>query len=362
MKHKLYNIKGKKYASSGQLDAAISCYEKAISIKPNYVEAHYNLGFTHHKLGQLDAAVRSYKKVVAINPAYAETHNNQILTVIYFFSRGQAPDAIDTLELLIKDSPEDALLFNMMGGCFASLGEFDMAIKNYEKALNLYPNYAIPQHMLNSLTGYTSKEPPKEYVKNLFDDYAERFDDSLVEGLQYQLPFIIKDISQKTSSSKSKFLKTIDLGCGTGLSGKNLREISKNLSGVDISENMISKAKELNIYDNLFVGDIVDVLGSVREKYDLFVALDVLIYVGDVESIFKAIRTYCHRESLFVFSIEVQEKDGYSLLKSSRYAHSESYIMNQAAGSFVLVDSQNVRLRKEGNNWVNGKIYIFKVA
>ena len=362
MKHKFYNIRGKRYAKLGQLDAAIICYEKAISIKPKYIEAHYNLGFTHHKLGQLDEAIRSYKKVVAINPAYAETHNNQILTVIYFFSNGQVPDAIDTLKSLIKDSPDDALLFNMMGGCFVSLGQIDMAIKNYEKALNLYPNYAIPQHMLNSLTGYTSKEPPKEYVKNLFDDYAEKFDDSLVGGLQYQLPFIIKDIIQKTSSSKSKFLKTIDLGCGTGLSGKNLREISKNLSGVDISENMISKAKELNIYDNLFVGDIVEVLSSVREKYDLFVALDVLIYVGDVESIFKVVREYCHRESLFVFSIEVQEEDGYSLLKSSRYAHSDSYIMNQASGSFVLIDSQNVRLRKEGNNWINGKIYIFKAS
>jgi len=362
MKHKFYNIRGKRYAKLGQLDAAIICYEKAISIKPKYVEAHYNLGFTHHKLGQLDEAIRSYKKVVAINPAYAVTHNNQILTVIYFFSNGQIPDAIDTLKLLIKDSPDDALLFNMMGGCFVSLGQIDMAIKNYEKALNLYPNYAIPQHMLNSLTGNTSKEPPKEYVKNLFDDYAEKFDDSLVGGLQYQLPFIIKDIIQKTPSSKSKFLKTIDLGCGTGLSGKDLREISKNLSGVDISENMISKAKELNIYDNLFVGDIVEVLSSVREKYDLFVALDVLIYVGDVESIFKVVREYCHRESLFVFSIEVQEEDGYSLLKSSRYAHSDSYIMNQASGSFVLIDSQNVRLRKEGNNWINGKIYIFKAS
>ena len=89
MKHKFYNIRGKRYAKLGQLDAAIICYEKAISIKPKYVEAHYNLGFTHHKLGQLDEAIRSYKKVVAINPAYAVTHNNQILTVIYFFQMGR---------------------------------------------------------------------------------------------------------------------------------------------------------------------------------------------------------------------------------------------------------------------------------
>ena len=85
MKHKIYNIRGTKYANLGQLDTAISFYKKALSIKPAYAEAHYNLGFSHHRLGQLDAAVRSYKKVVAIKPDYAKAHNNKILSVIYFF-------------------------------------------------------------------------------------------------------------------------------------------------------------------------------------------------------------------------------------------------------------------------------------
>ena len=87
MKHKLYNIKGKRYAKSGELETSISFYEKAISIKPEYVDAHYNLGSVNHKLGRLDSAVTSYKKVVAISPNYAKTHNNKILSVIYFFSK-----------------------------------------------------------------------------------------------------------------------------------------------------------------------------------------------------------------------------------------------------------------------------------
>ena len=87
MKHKIYNIKGKRFANLGELETAISFYEKAISIKPEYVDAHYNVGSANHKLGKLDAAVKSYKKVVSINPDYAETHSNKILSVIYFFLR-----------------------------------------------------------------------------------------------------------------------------------------------------------------------------------------------------------------------------------------------------------------------------------
>ena len=136
--------------------------------------------------------------------------------------------------------------------------------------------------------------------------------------------------------------------------------IRDSLSGIDISENMVSKANELNIYDNLYTGDIVETLNSIQENFDLFVALDVLIYVGDVESIFKTIHKHSNHESVFVFSIEIQEKNGYSLLPSSRYSHSDSYIMNHTSGKFVLIKSEDIVLRKEGNNLINGKIYIFK--
>jgi len=362
MKHKLYNIKGKRCAKLGELETAISFYEKAISIKSEYVDAHYNLGSANHKLGRLDSAVTSYKKVVAISPDYAITHNNKILSVIYFFSKQLIPDAIDALEELIKYSPNDALLFNMTGGCYASQGKTDLAIKFYEKALDLKPDYAIPQHMLNSLQGNTSKRPPKEYVKNLFDDYAERFDESLLNQLQYKLPSLIKEIILKIDPSRTKFDKVIDLGCGTGLSGKDLQGISNNLTGIDISENMISKANKLDIYDSLIAGDIVEKLDLSKEKYDLFIALDVFIYIGEITSLLNAVKKCANKNSFFIFSIEILKGKGYSLLKSSRYAHSDSYILEVASNGFELVDSQNVKLRKEGNNWIDGKIYILKVS
>jgi len=362
MKHKIYNIRGNKYANLGQFDTAISFYEKALSIKPDYTEAHYNLGYSHHRLGQLDVAVRNYKKVVAIKPDFAEAHKNKILSVIYFFSNGQIPDAIDTLEVLIRDNPNDALLFNMIGGCYVGLGQLDMAIKFYRKALAIKPDYGVPQHMLNALTGNTSTEPPKEYIKNLFDDYAEKFDDSLIKQLGYKLPFLMKELILKLDLTRNKFDKVIDLGCGTGLTGKELRDISNNLTGIDISSNMIDKTRELDVYDHLFEGDIVDILSSSKEKYDLFIALDVFIYVGELTKIFKTIKQCCNKNALFIFSIETQEEDGYSLLKSARYAHSDDYIVNIVSNGFKVIDSQKVGLRKEKGSWIEGKIFILQLS
>ena len=101
--------------------------------------------------------------------------------------------------------------------------------------------------MLNALTGNTSTEPPKEYVKNLFDDYAERFDDSLIKQLGYKLPFLVKELIIKLDPKRKTFEKVIDLGCGTGLTGKKLRDISNNLSGTDLSSNMVAKTRELDV-------------------------------------------------------------------------------------------------------------------
>ena len=359
MKYESFNDQGKALVKKNQLNEALIFFEKALELNSNFVDALNNLGLVQHKLGKLDKAVRTYKKVVAIDSNYALESNNKILSVIYLFSHGDIQEALEILNDLVEKNPKDALLFNMLGGCLVSIGQNEMAIANYQKALEFEPKYAIPRHMLNSLTGYTSKEPPKQYVKNLFDDYAHRFNDALVNNLQYSLPFIIKELILESNSEKSQYKNVIDLGCGTGLAGKDLKDISTNLIGIDISENMISEAEKLDIYDTLIVGDIVEKLNTSQDKFDLLVALDVLIYIGDPKSIFQAVRKCCKLNSLFVFSVEIQDENGYSLLKSSRYAHSDEYIMDQSNGLFDLVNSQNVRLRKEGENWIEGKVYVF---
>ena len=164
-------------------------------------------------------------------------------------------------------------------------------------------------------------------------------------------------VKQKKLTKHSKIL---DIGCGTGHHVASLGSKGLDVLGIDISENMIQEAEKLDIYDTLIVGDIVEKLNASHDKFDLLVALDVLIYIGDVKSTFQAARKCCKLDSLFVFSVEIQDENGYSLLKSSRYAHSDEYIMKQSNGLFDLVNSQNVKLRKEGENWIDGKVYIFR--
>ena len=172
----------------------------------------------------------------------------------------------------------------------------------------------------------------------------------------------MKELILKLDPSRNKFEKVIDLGCGTGLTGKELKDISNNLTGIDLSKNMVAKARERQVYDRLIVGDIIDILSSSKEKYDLFIALDVFIYIGELTKIFKTVRQCCNKNALFIFSIETQEVDDYSLLKSARYAHSDNYILNIAFDGFKIIDSQEVSLRKEKEGWIDGKIFILQAS
>ena len=58
------------------MDEAITHYQKALQIKPDYAEAHINLGNALLKKGGVDEAISHYQKALQINPDYAEAHIN----------------------------------------------------------------------------------------------------------------------------------------------------------------------------------------------------------------------------------------------------------------------------------------------
>ena len=62
-----YNL-GVTLQELNQLDAAIKCYKKAITIKPDYAIAYNNLGVTLQELNQLDAALISYERAITLKP------------------------------------------------------------------------------------------------------------------------------------------------------------------------------------------------------------------------------------------------------------------------------------------------------
>ena len=71
-----------------------------------------------------------------------DSKENQINSVIELFSKGEINQALDAVQDLFKDYPNEPLLFNISGACHAGLGQLDAAIKDYGIAIAIKPDYA----------------------------------------------------------------------------------------------------------------------------------------------------------------------------------------------------------------------------
>ena len=78
----------------------------------------------------------------------------QINSVIALYSNGQMQEALDAIDTLTKDYPNEPLLYNISGVCYKAIGQLDDAVKSFKKALAIKPDYTEVNYNL----GVTLKE------------------------------------------------------------------------------------------------------------------------------------------------------------------------------------------------------------
>jgi predicted TPR repeat methyltransferase len=171
------------------------------------------------------------------------------------------------------------------------------------------------------------------YIRNLFDSYAPKFETALVETLHYKGPEIIMAALQKCGFKDAQAI--LDLGCGTGLMAHYLH--APCFEGVDLSPRMLAQATLKAKYSLLYEGDMLEFLQKTKQAYDLIIAADVYVYVGDLAPHFMAVRAKLPK-GLFAFSVQAGET-GFSLGQELRYSHAQAYVRDtlRDAGFNVLL-------------------------
>lgn len=100
-----YN-QGSNFCDQGELDKAIDCYTRAISLNPNYANAYNNRGLTYYKQGNLEEAIKDFKKAIELNSK--EAHNN--LGMLYY-KQGNSGEALKYLSKVIELDPTYATAY-----------------------------------------------------------------------------------------------------------------------------------------------------------------------------------------------------------------------------------------------------------
>ena len=161
------------------------------------------------------------------------------------------------------------------------------------------------------------------YVRHLFDQFSTDYDARMIQQLSYRAPAILRELADMTMAGRAR-LAVLDLGCGTGLSGAAFKDKAARLGGIDLSPAMIAKARARGIYDGLAVGDIEGELGA--EDYDLVLAADTLVYLGDLQAVMSAVARALKPDGFFLFTVEKKDGEGFELGPKRRWRHSEGAI------------------------------------
>ncbi|WP_337271341.1 class I SAM-dependent DNA methyltransferase [Oryzifoliimicrobium ureilyticus] len=279
---------------------------------------------------------------------------------------GDAAAAAELMDQALELTPHWAAGWFRLGEYRQKAGERSSAVKAYRRAIELDPQDIFGASLKLALLDETPVPalPPSRYVERLFDDYASRFEASLIEKLEYSVPEKLADMIAKGGRT---YELAVDLGCGTGLLGPKIKPLVAQLEGFDLSHNMLAKAAEKSVYDHLAQADLSRSLqesgifdNAGRARADLITAADVLMYLGDLKAVFEIVASLAADSADFAFSVEdAGSQDGFRLAQSLRYAHSEAYVRSLCDSyGFHIVQHDRTVIRKDGGKSIIGILFL----
>jgi predicted TPR repeat methyltransferase len=386
-----WSNRGNSLRQLGRLDDACASYAKALALRPDYPEALSNLAISLHGLGRDEEALAAARNALRLKP-----RNVDALCAAANALHGlqRFAEAVGQFDQALALDGQHAQAWCWRGIALQKLGRFDDAAASYRQAMVLRPGFAdAAQYLGNALRaagdhagalvawrdalalggdaealGFaiasldaqaTPDAAPAGYVKALFDDYAARFDAHLVDDLDYRTPALIGAALDRLALPDG--LDTLDLGCGTGLCAPVLRARARTLVGVDLSANMLEKARARGQYDVLDCAEIGAWLAGRTAAFDLVNAADVLVYFGDLAPLMEQVVMTLRAQGWFACSIETHAGAGFVLQASSRYAHAPAYVAQAAQNAGLrLHEAAGAVLRRDRGQPVHGHVLLFQ--
>ena len=289
---------GRALIAADNPERALETLRQAAALAPGIADAALALGEALLAAGHLPTAIAEFERALRLDPALEPA---QYALGCAWLEAGEAERAIEILSGLAASQ----------SGLAAQAAERISAAEAMRRA-----NRAAPG-----------------YVRHLFDQFSSDYDRRMLDELSYRAHLVLRGLADLVAGAGACALDILDLGCGTGLAGEAFRDVARRLDGVDLSPRMIEKARQRGIYDALTAGDLENALGHSGPSYDLMVAADTLVYLGDLKPVFGGAAARLNPNGFFLFTVEKKAGEGYELGPKRRYRHSESYLRTLAAAA-----------------------------
>lgn len=135
---------------SGQLERAIELYKRSIALYPS-AEAHTFLGWSYSFMGRYTEAIEECKQAIDVDPDFGNPYND---IGAYLIELGRFDEAIPWLRKAMEApryDPRHYPHFNL-SRIYIHRQEYDKAIVELKKAIELEPNYTLARRELAKIT------------------------------------------------------------------------------------------------------------------------------------------------------------------------------------------------------------------
>jgi tetratricopeptide (TPR) repeat protein len=165
-----YNNLGEAIVSGGgEVTRAMQLFETALQLKPDYQQAHNNMGNAYSDLKQFSESYPHYAKAIEIQPDYAEAENNWGLALA---RADNVDEAIQHFEKALKHAPHFAQAHFNLGIALVRKGKLEEGAEQYRAALVADPAYIDARLNLAMVLADLKKtdEAEKEYNETIRRD------------------------------------------------------------------------------------------------------------------------------------------------------------------------------------------------
>jgi predicted TPR repeat methyltransferase len=350
------NLLGEIEAQRKNPSAAIELIDRAIKIQPKNEAFFSNRGNVLYQLKRFDDAIASYDRALAIKPDYALVLNNRGL-VLGELKRFE--DALESIDKALAIKPDYALALNNRGLVLRELKRFEDALESIDKALAIEPDLATAaMNREMALLGLRrlTRHPPLA-TRALFDEFSSHYDKTMLEGLGYRGHIHVRTLADRVLPRLTPPWRILDLGTGTGLVGGTFKDLAVGgrLDGIDLAPRMIEVARARGIYDDLILGDLETVLAEPGPSYDLILAADTMVYLGDLAPTFSGVCQRLVPSGFYIFACESKEGEGWEQTPANRFRHSQAYMRGEAVrAGLEFADIMECSLRHQAGEPVPG--------
>lgn len=178
-------------------------------------------------------------------------------------------------------------------------------------------------------------------VAKMYDEVSERYQ-KLIEDSQYVGP---RWVDGKLKTLNLQQGSALDLACATGSIGKVIKSHYPDavLHGLDISSNMVNKARETNLYQSVNVHDLDQPFSPLfNQTFDIITALGFTEFLVDPQSLLQCIAELLNAEGRCFISFQCHDPDGKDL---PRNTYSGTVVHTAYTENEVREFSQNAGLK-----------------